>query len=140
MPLIYRAMTVEQNKPLVANTARGLGVRFGDGPTADMPVDENGNVHPGSHGMSVAPAWRDLEIHRIPRRSRRLVPEASGSNKDACWKMGTGPFEKGPIAEGLELEIDSPKHGLVGTAAITSKEDYLAALTATRDLWLIDEE
>jgi hypothetical protein len=140
MPQICRAMTIDSGKPLVANTARGLGVRFGNGPNDDMPVDERGNVHPGNGGMSVSPAWRDLEHHRIPRRLKHLMPKATGSNKDACWKMGAGTFEDGLIANGLALEVDSAKHGLVGTVAIVSKETYSLALAATRDAWVIDEE
>ena len=66
MPLVYRSMAVDGDKPMIGSTARTLGVRPGDGPHDGISVDERGNVSPNTGGMSVAPAWRDLESHRIP--------------------------------------------------------------------------
>jgi len=42
---------------------------------ADIGIDAEGMVEPGTSGMSVAPAWRLLPTHRIPRRLRK--PRAS---------------------------------------------------------------
>lgn len=142
MPLIYRVMSVENAKPLVANSARGLGVRFGDGPKDDLRVDAGGNVHPGK-GMSVAPHWMLLPLHRIPRRLGKKFPEvrrATGKDQDVCWKMGEGPFVESRVEEGLSLFVDGPRHGMVGPSETMKVDAFLAALIATRELWAIDEE
>lgn len=134
-------MSVDNEKPLVANSARGLGVRFGNGPTDDLPVDSDGNVHPGK-GMSVAPHWKLLPLHRIPRRLGKKFPDirqAAGKDQDACWKMGVGPFINSQVRDGLALFVDSPRHGVVGPSKAVNKDEFLAALIATRDLWVVDE-
>jgi len=135
-------MSVDNGRPLVANSARGLGVRFGDGPNDDLPVDADGNVHPGK-GMSVAPHWKLLPLHRIPRRLGRKHPEmrsATGRDQDACWRMGEGPFVTSSVRERLTLFVDGPRHGVIGPSLAMSKDAYLAALVATRDSWLVDED
>ena len=43
-------MTVLNGRPLVANSARGLGVRVDGGPYDDIAVQANGNVAPGTGG------------------------------------------------------------------------------------------
>jgi hypothetical protein len=140
MPLIYRSMTVQEGKPLIANTARGLGVRIGESPEDDIPVDASGIVRPGNGGMSVAPSWRELEVHRIPKRLKHIVSDARGSNRDACWRMGAGVFDNGAVAVRLTLRKDSDQHGYVEPADAMTATDYVAALANTRDEWIIDEE
>jgi hypothetical protein len=140
MPLIYRVMTVDHGKPLVANTARGLGVRVGDGPHDDIPVDDIGRVSPGSGGMSVAPSWRDLPEIRIPRRLREKgVLFARGKDVDACWRLGEGRFVAGAVADGLMLRPDRLDHGTVEPNAVEALNQYRSDLAATRELWVIDE-
>jgi hypothetical protein len=136
MPLIYRAMTPDGDKPKVGPTARTLGVR----PGGDITADENGDVAPGTGGMSVAPSWRQLKLHRIPRRLRHIVPEASGSPQDRCWRMGNGPFKVDNVASGLSLRPDTEIHGVVEPSAVVSLEDFQGALAATQGEWSIDEE
>lgn len=132
-------MTADGEKPLVANTARGLGVRIGGGPHDDVAVTADGEIVPNTGGMSVAPSWRDLPLHRIPRRLRNAMPNATGANLDACWRIGEGAFIYAPIAEGLMLRPDRPTHGTVEPRNLTSVENYLRDLGATRDDWVIDE-
>jgi hypothetical protein len=139
MPRIFRSMTNDNGKPLVANTARGLGVRFGDGPHDDIPIDADGNVHSGK-GMSVVPAWRLLKFHRIPRRLRSKVPQATGKPEDACWRMGEGPFSDGPVAMHLTLITESSEHGVVSPDAAIPSVTFVEALVATRDSWVVDED
>jgi hypothetical protein len=140
MPLIYRAMTVgADGKPKVGPTARTLGARVPPDPKPDVTPDANGAVRPGTGGMSVAPNWRRLPTHRIPKRLRHIVPKAHGKNEDACWCLGDGPFADGPVAPGLSLRVDAPRHGLVEPDAVMTAPAYQDALAATRDDWTIDE-
>jgi hypothetical protein len=90
--------------------------------------------------MSVAPAWRELPAHRIPRRLRHLAPDAHGKDEDACWRMGDGPFLDGAVAAGLGLRVQRPTHGLIEPAEAMPVQAYQEALATTRDRWTIDEE
>lgn len=135
MPRVYRAMTEVNGAPQVGSTARTLGVRV---PT-DISVDSAGFVTPGTGGMSVAPRWRDLPRHRIPSRLRHVIPAASGSNLDACFRIGDGGFVSGGLAAGLQLRPDSPIHGCVEPDAAEPLGQYQADLAATRHQWIIDE-
>ena len=135
MPLIFRAMTVDGGRPRVGPSARMLGVRVPD----DISPDATGVVRPGTGGMSVAPAWRDLPAHRIPARLRHLAPDARGKNEDACWRMGQGPFQAGPLSPDLHLLPDRPGHGVVEPARSMGLDEFQRALAATRDEWEIEE-
>jgi hypothetical protein len=135
MPLIYRAMMPDGHHPAVGPEKKKLGVQI-PGDLAEVA----GRVAPGTGGMSVAPAWRDLPLHRIPRRLKHLEPKASGNNQYECWKMGEGPFVAGAVAEGLSLRIDRSTHGLVEPAFAMSSREYQESLAATRDQWEIDQE
>lgn len=140
MPLIYRVMTVDGDSPLIANSARGLGVRVGDGPNADIQVDERNHVSPSTGGMSVGPSWRDLPAMRIPRRLRaKGALFARGKDTDACWKLGEGGFVAASIADGLVLRPDRPDHGTVEPSCVEPLQRYLFDLAATRQSWVIDE-
>jgi hypothetical protein len=89
--------------------------------------------------MSVSPNWRDISVVRIPKRLRHLHPGARGSNNVSCFRFGSGPFERGVFAEGLMLEPDSERHGVVAPAETTTLANYEAALEATRPNWIVDE-
>ena len=136
MPRVYRSMTRDGDKPLIGDSASALGVRV----PIDIEPDGEGKVHPGSRGMSVAPDWRKLPDHRIPTRLRIHVPKARGNYKLACFRMGEGPFEDGPLTNDLLLRIDKKTHGVVSPASAVSLEQYRAALASTQDQWVIDEE
>ena len=145
MALVYRVMTPDGAVPKIGPSARALGVRVPANPNADVTPDEAGNVGPQRGGMSVAPAWRDLEVHRIPRRLEHIVPDATGSNKDQCWKMGEGPFTEAAVSSQLILRPDEAVdgkvvHGVIEPASVMSIEGYQTALAATRDEWTVDED
>lgn len=135
MALIYRVMEQDGEHPMVGDTSYRLGVRAG----TDLPVDEHGNIRPGTGGMSVAPDLRSLPYFLIPKRLKLVVPGARGSNVRRCWKMGEGPFERGAIADGLELRPDDPAHGVVEPSGLTSLAAFQAALAATRANWIDGE-
>src|SRR5712664_1993767 len=100
MPLIYRSMLIDGNKPKVGCSATTLGIRVPPAKDADLAVGLDGIVLPNSGGMSVAPAWRRLPIFRISKHRRDKIEGASGSGNAFCWRMGTGAFVAGPVALG----------------------------------------
>jgi hypothetical protein len=134
-------MLADEGKPLVEASRRGLGVVMpgGDG-EPDVIPDAEGLVGPGSVGMSVVPAWRHLPRYRIPKRLQSLHPAARGKDNLRIWRMGEGPFESGPFTEQLLVRLDNPHHGLVEPASRVSPEQFQAALAATQDQWVLDEE
>jgi hypothetical protein len=119
--------------PTVSQT--NLGVR----PGVDVDLDAQNNVLVNGKGMSVAPSWREINVHRIPKRLRPIVPGAGGSNNTFCFRMGTGAFVQGAFANGLTLEPDSATHGNVAPAQVVSLAAYEADLAATRPNWQEDE-
>jgi len=109
MPLIYRAMLRDGEKPQIGSEGKMLGVRTPPHRHADVKPDEESMVEPG-RGMSVAPHWRDLPYFLIPRRLQHLVPKAKGINNAYCWRMGDGSFEDAVMTEELALRVDSKTH------------------------------
>jgi hypothetical protein len=136
MPKVYRSMARDGDVPRTGSNARSLGVRV---PT-DISPPNDGLVSPGMGGMSVSPSWRELPIYRIPRRLNHLVPGAAGNDADACWTMGTGIFENGPLTKGLNLRPDKPGHGLVEPDAVMSLAEFQDRLAGTRCKWRIEED
>jgi hypothetical protein len=136
MPLVFRAMKRDEDGlPTVEPTANGLGVR----PGTDVDVDAQGNVAVNGKGMSVASSWRSLPISRIPKRLRDKVPGARGSNNTFCFKTGSGPFQAGPFAPGLDLVPDSTTHGCVTPTQPVPLAQYQGDLAATRADWQFEE-
>ena len=139
MPRIFRAMLTDGTLPMVGPDARMLGVRV----PVDIYPDENGLVHPGTGGMSVAPSAADLPPHRIPRRLRGQPGMASAVGSDALriWRLGDGSFEPSKVQEKLQLRIDGRggRHGLIEPDAIMHLSDYSVALAATQPAWRMDE-
>ena len=143
MPLVYRAMLADGLSPLVFPAALGLGARVSPDEHNDIAVGEDGMVESHTGGMSVAPEWRLLPIHRIPRRLRAKFARAAGKNSVFLWRMGDGPFVAGPFADRLLFRPDPAKpnqHGFVEPVDRMRADEYQEALAATRDQWILDEE
>ena len=140
MPRIYRSMLRDGDRPAVGPSAKMLGVRVPPADACDLRPDRNGEVGPGSGGMSVVPNWTDLPDYRIPARLRHVVSGARGKNNLACWRMGDGTFEPGIVAEQLVLRPDAPDHGVVEPERRMHLANYILAIEATRDLWSVDED
>ncbi|HEX7448427.1 MAG TPA: hypothetical protein VF306_12820 [Pirellulales bacterium] len=137
MPLIFRVMTPDGDKPKVGNTARTLGVRLPPNPKPDIELNSDGTVEPGRGGMSVSPDLQSLPSHRVPIRYIMLKPDAQGRNKhDVCWRMGTGPFVDGVITDRLVLRLERDGHGFVEPAYRMSLSEYQSALAATQGDWI----
>src|SRR5438445_192523 len=115
MPKIYRSMKkTGDDKPVVDASGKGLGVRgVPTNGVLDVDLDDQGRGVLNGKGMSVAPAWRALPYFLIPERLKDRVPRARGSNGLSCFTMGDGPFADGPVADGLDLLVDKPTHGVV---------------------------
>lgn len=119
--------------PAVSQTS--LGIR----PGVDVDLDAQNNVLVNGKGMSVAPNWRDINVNRIPKRLRPIVPGAGGSNNTFCFRTGNGAFVQGAFANGLTLEPDSATHGNVAPAQVVPLATYEADIAATRPDWQEDE-
>jgi hypothetical protein len=147
MPLIWKGMKSDGDRPKVGRGAALLGVRVGPGENDDINPDEAGFVRPGQGGMSVSPSVDALPAHRLPRRLSRAYPtrfpDADGPNNLYCWSMGVGAFAEGQVAAQLRLRLDpdDPEtHGFVEPDGKMVLADYEAALAATRDRWQKWEE
>jgi hypothetical protein len=123
MTRLYRSMIEDADgRPLIAPTARGLGVRAGE-----IAVSVEGFVEPGGGGMSVSP---DTPLHLPPYRR---PPKYDGDGKDPVWELDTGD-----LPETVAYEPDPgphPTHGLLEPAWSMSLEDFELALAETRDSW-----
>ena len=142
MPKIFRSMLEDGGKPKVGSASKMLGVRVAPNTPPDIPVDGNGDVHPKSGGMSVAPDWRKLPDHLIPRRLKQFIPRARGRDDLVCWRLGDLDFLDGQPIGLLVLRVDparTDKHGFVEPASLMSIVDYQCALASTRDDWIPDE-
>lgn len=144
MPLMYRIMIADGDKPLVGNGANQLGVRD-DPARPELPIADDGTVHRGTGGLSVSPSMERLPVHLIPKRLKSLFPGARGSNNKpwlVSWHMGEGEFVSGPVTDELDFRLDprSPDaHGFIEPARQMFLSAYQAALGATRDSWIRDE-
>ena len=126
--------------PVVGSASSSeLGVR----PGIDIHVNAVGEAVLDGNGMSVSPGWRSLEYTRIPKRLRHIVPGAKGPNSTSCFFMGSGAFENGPVADGLELIVDHgtgpATHGVIAPSQLVSLARFQSDLVSTRAEWRIDE-
>ena len=139
MPLIFRSMKADGDRPRIGNDANSLGIRIGDneGDPFDIPVQDS-QVRPETGGMSVAPSPASLPRHKIPREFAKVYPGARCKQPLICWQMGEGPFETGPLTERLVFRNDpgSPtEHGFVEPHQEMLLTEYQDALTATQPAW-----
>jgi hypothetical protein len=121
MRSLYRGMKSDGEYPRVEASARGLGVRVGDG--GDVQPDDDGTVHPGA-GMSVAPDDPIL----LPRFRRPR--EFGGTGKDPVWRILDGS-----LPNLLAFVADAPDHGVICPAEAMLLGAYEAALSDTQRDW-----
>lgn len=126
----------ESNLPVVGATASRLGVR-----PIDIAVDATRCVSPNNGGMSVVDEWRNLSIHRIPKRLKIYVEDACGKNEWYCFRCGEGSFLYAKISVELQFRPDPrvTSHGYVEPNSAMRFETYVDALAATRAGWIVDE-
>jgi hypothetical protein len=143
MPLIWRGMKIDGDRPQVGRGGQLLGVRVGPFEEGnDVSPDGDGFVRPAEGGMSVSSSVEALPPHRLPRRLKKKYPErfpdASAPNVVQCWWMGEGSFVVERVANRLRLRLDpddAERHGLVEPDDRMKAEEYETALGATRDQW-----
>jgi hypothetical protein len=138
MPKVYRGMRRDGEYPQVGRDRNSLGV-VTEGPNPDIFVNRDGTVAPNTGGMSVAPSWRQLPDHRIPKRLIAKRPRATGNNALVCWRLGDGDFQDEAIAPGLVLTVDNKCHGTIEPEKTMTLSTYEAALVGSRERWVEDE-
>jgi len=117
---LFRGMKTNGNEPEVGPSARTLGAR----PNVDIPVDSNGNVHPGTGGISVAPQTPlNLPTHRRP-------VEFEGTGKDPVWSI-----DSDSLGDNLIYIQDKTTHGTIQPSKIMTLDQYQIALSNTK--WLM---
>lgn len=116
-----------------ANSSQ-LGAR----PGPDVSVDAANDVVLDGKGMSVVPAWRDLDYGRIPRRLHPKLYGATGSNSCACFAHGAGAINADLILA-PDAGAGSVTHGVVSPSRVMPEAQYNGAIAATRPNWVIDE-
>lgn len=123
MKVLRGMREAEDGLPQTGETGRYLGVR----PGADIPVDEEGFVQPGTDGMSVVPPpVTNLARHRLPR-------ELGGTGRDAVFELDT---ER--LSEELAYLPDPANlagHGFIEPSRRMRFEEYRSAIHGTRELW-----
>ena len=100
MALGYGAILADDGRLQVGPTALTSGVRLPPDEYADFAVTAEGLVEPRTGGISVAPAWRRLPVHRLLRRLRGQFPRAVGKNALFRWRLGDAVFAEGPLGRG----------------------------------------
>lgn len=127
--------------PVVGSNSKELGVRVPPNPHADVDVKPDGTVELNGKGMSVAKHWTLLQPHLIPKRLNAIVPDATGSNTLACYRMGEGEFTRGAINKELELALKRGQDDLGNIAPATAMktDEFQISLASTRDQWSNDE-
>jgi hypothetical protein len=135
MAKVFRVMLTENGKPLVGTGRAQLGARV---PT-DIRPDADGNVHPGTKGMSVFRSIDRFPPSMVPSRLQPLFPAAAGDDELTMWVHGEGPFADAAFAEGLDFRLDpnpaKSHHGCVVPDRTMPLEDYQSALAATQEAW-----
>lgn len=129
-----------QGFPIVSpGEARGLGVRVPPNENADVEIGEDDYIKLNQKGMSVAPTWRDLPLHRIPRTLKGKHPAAQGSKQYRCFRLGDTEYVDQSLGHGLQLYTD-PEHGTICPSELMSVEPFQDKLANTQERWVIDED
>jgi hypothetical protein len=130
----YRAMTPDRTGgPSVGRSARQLGIRI-EG-KVDVVPDDEGLVHPGRGGMSVAPKspW-NVPAHRRPRR---LGGGSTGHDVDRIFSIEGSHVEKAELTARIDRPDES--HALVEPRTVEPLQLYENRINSTHPDWSRDE-
>jgi hypothetical protein len=122
----------EDDLPVVARSARALGVRVG-GPNSDVVLDDEGRVAPGTGGMSVAPTsmW-NLPNHRRPIGMGR---GSTGKEEDRVFSIERENLAKADLKVRLD-EYRPTKHAFVEPVEPVVLPSYETKLASARADWV----
>ncbi len=113
----------EGGPPEAGQSSSTLGAR----PDYDLPVDEEGLVHPETEGMSVTPDdWRHLPSRRIPE-------ELGGTGNHPMFALDTDDL--GPTLLFRRDPENPVRHGFIEPSRPMSFEEYQAAIQARSAMW-----
>jgi hypothetical protein len=128
--VVFRAMTPAlDGLPMVGRAARLLGVRV----PQDIAPDRDGEVRPGTGGMSVAPTsmW-DLPNHRRPRGMGR---GSTGPSNDQVYSLQEVVLDDQLLA--LRADPEAPMiNAFVEPLTIVALSEYATRLAGTRPSWM----
>lgn len=137
---MYRTMLpqpeVTPHTPAVGTDDNMLGARVPPHQRADVRLDPDGSVGPGSGGISVAPRITALPQGLVPERLRALRPGARGSNTLRVFRLGEARFGDTPVGDSLRLLPTTPKHGVLEARQSMPLNTYQQELAATQKLWV----
>ena len=130
---LYRDMeeAEEDGKPVIGFVSKHLGVRIkdvtvGSDDTFDIEVDEEGNTHPDTGGVSVTPPCVNTNIKRFSLS--RLM-----KRKTVLWEI-----DESELAQfGLKYrqDPDDPSHGFIEPANSMAARELVSRVNKTRDFW-----
>ena len=133
MPTVFHAMKLDaqDSMPLRGQSAATLGIRQSDfdiDPVTTM-VAKNGK------GTSVSPSCGQLPQSLRPRK----FPGGLGGKNLFCFQLGTGHWQAGIVAPGLDLFPDpnDSDHGFLTPEVPMLLTDLEDAMEATRPNWQI---
>jgi hypothetical protein len=121
--------------PQVGHEKNMLGVTLPPADRADVHPDPAGMVVPGNEGLSVAPDLKSLPLGLVPERLRSKRQGARGPDELRLFRLGEGLFQRSDIAQELELQPTSRKHGVVRPRAAMHVDQYQARLADTKPRW-----
>ncbi|EGR1056953.1 hypothetical protein EFU43_17170 [Vibrio cholerae] len=129
---LYRDMEeAEDGKPVIGYVSKHLGVRIrnvtvGDEDVFDIEVDDNGDTHPGTGGISVTPPCVKQNIKRFS--ISRLIKK-----KTILWEI-----DASTLADfGLKYRQDpeDTSHGFIEPANKMAARELVSRVKKTRDFW-----
>jgi hypothetical protein len=126
--MLFRPMKADLDCfPLTGASRRTLGVKPGEPPDGDIPIDEGNRVRPNTGGMSVtADDPRRLPKHRLPRTM-------GGEGRDPLFEISRHAL---PTLLAVRADQPSPSlHRLVEPATRSDFDDYQKLLYDTRASW-----
>lgn len=123
---VYRAMVAEQGgQPKLGETGRYLVARTA-GPIRDVTPDKDGNVHPGTHGVTVAP---DAPTNL---RNNHLPVALGGTGKDPVFELRLDDLPDGLM---YRYEEEDPLHGFIAPSRSMPDVEYKGLIASTQGLW-----
>ncbi len=135
MAILYRSMRKENGAPQACTTGGFcLGVRVCSDEHCDVDVAEDGLIHPGTGGMSVAPDDPlYLPAHRKPKAFGGSSPHPlwmtlSGALPDELCYQPDEPKSEGPY-EGSVI------HGTIQPVNAVLPDQLQDCLRGTQDVW-----